>query len=189
MQDFGFFIKFLQSYFWSKILFFGKKFEELKDIVVAFLIVKRGKYSSSFLNSSFLVLVIAVLVGAPVIAENNPLLSRFEQKSQSFEQGAISYNPSDTSLATVISSKPRDKVVEYKVGNGDTLASIAQKFDVSVSTIKWENDLKSDTIKKDDLLRIPPITGVVHEVESGDTIYSIAKKYRTESQKNCQLSI
>jgi murein DD-endopeptidase MepM/ murein hydrolase activator NlpD len=183
MNDFVKFFAFLRAYFWNRILGFGAKFEELKDVIVAFLIVKRGKYSNSFLNTSFLLLVVAVLVGGPVIAENNPLLNRLEQQTQTFEQASISYNPSDTSLTTVISSKPRDKVVEYQVGEGDTLASIAQKFDVSVNTIKWENDLDGDTIKMGDRLRVPPITGIVHEVESGDSIYSVAKDYRTDAQK------
>jgi len=31
-------------------------------------------------------------------------------------------------------------------------------------------------------LDIPPVTGVVHTVKSGETIYSIAKKYRSDAQ-------
>ena len=32
-------------------------------------------------------------------------------------------------------------------------------------------------------LKIPPVTGIVHKVREGDTIYSIAKRYQTEAQK------
>ena len=32
-------------------------------------------------------------------------------------------------------------------------------------------------------LKIPPVTGIVHKVREGETIYSIAKKYQTEAQK------
>lgn len=183
MRDFVKYLLFLRNYVVSRLLIFGHRFEEFKDIIVAFLIVKRGKYSNSFLNTSFFLLVVTVLIGGPAIAENNPLLNSLEESTQVQQQAAISYNPSETSLATIISSKPRDKVVEYKVGEGDTLASIAQKFDVSVSTIQWENDITDETIKPGETLRIPPVTGVVHKVASGDNVYEIAKKYRTEAQK------
>jgi murein DD-endopeptidase MepM/ murein hydrolase activator NlpD len=83
---------------------------------------------------------------------------------------------------TTISQKPRDKVIEYPVEGGDTLASIAKKFDVSVDTIKWANDLKTETIKPGQALKIPPVTGIVHKVEAGDSIYSIAKKYGVDAQ-------
>jgi murein DD-endopeptidase MepM/ murein hydrolase activator NlpD len=32
-------------------------------------------------------------------------------------------------------------------------------------------------------IKIPPITGVVHKVREGETVYSIAKKYKTDAQK------
>ena len=70
----------------------------------------------------------------------------------------------------------------YAVKSGDTLASIGKKFGVSVDTVKWANNLKSDTIKPDQTLKIPPVTGVVHTVVSGESIYSIAKKYKTSAQ-------
>jgi murein DD-endopeptidase MepM/ murein hydrolase activator NlpD len=183
MQDFIKFLIFFKGYILNHLFGFGGSFEKFKDVIVAFLIVKRGKYSNSFLNTSFLLLVVTVLVGGPAIAENNPLLNKFEQKSNEYAEGTISYNPSTTSFTTVFSAKPRDSVIEYQVKEGDTLASIAEDYDVTVQTIKWENDLDSDEIKKGDKLRIPPITGVVHEVESGDTVYSIADEYHTDAQK------
>lgn len=181
MQDFREFLTFFQQYTISKLLSIGRTFEGLKDVVVAFLIVKRGKYSSSLLNTSFIILVAASIVGGPIIAENNPFISSLEQKASN-QASIVSYNPYENSLGTVISVKPRDKIIDYSVISGDTLASIANKFSISVDTIKWVNNLKDDIIKPNQTLKIPPITGVVHTVKSGDTIYSIAKKYKTEAQ-------
>lgn len=160
---------------------FAARFEGVKDFIVAFLVAKRGKYASSFLNSSFLLLVAAAIIGAPTIAENNPFISSFENPASS-QSSVVSYNPYENSLATIVSAKPRDKIVEHEVLGGETLASIAKKFDISVDTIKWANNLKSDIIKPGQILKMPPVTGVVHKVASGDNIYSIAKKYKTDAQ-------
>lgn len=183
MRDVREFLTFLKKFFVSRVLHFGNNFESFKDIIVAFLIVKRGKYSNSFLNSTFFLLIVAVLIGGPIIAENNPFYNSLDDTPESYQAAVISYNPDQYSLATVISSKPRDKVVDYKVVNGDTLESISKKFDVSVQSIQWANDMDDDVIKPGESVKIPPVTGVVHKVASGENVYSIAKKYKTDAQK------
>jgi murein DD-endopeptidase MepM/ murein hydrolase activator NlpD len=177
------FILFLKEYFKIKLLNFGRTFEDIKNIIVAFLIAKRGRYSTSFLNTSFFILVITVIIAGPTIVENNPFVNSYNSNNTKYQAAILSYNPYESSLTTLVSVKPRDKIIDYKVNEGDTLDSIAKKFDISIETIKWANDLKSDTIKVNQILKIPPITGVVHKVKSGDNIYSIAKKYNVDPQK------
>jgi murein DD-endopeptidase MepM/ murein hydrolase activator NlpD len=183
MDDLRQFLSFFRSYVQARVIGFGRGFERVKDVVVAFLVVKRGKYSTSFLNTSFFLLVAAGLIGGPIIAENNPLISSLEQSAGQYQAQVVSYNPAENSLATVISAKPRDKMVEYEVMGGDTLAALSKKFDVSVDSIRWANNLKNDTIKPGQTLKIPPITGVVHKVNSGENVFSIAKKYKSDAQK------
>lgn len=66
----------------------------------------------------------------------------------------------------------------YIVQKGDTLSEIAEKFGVSINTIKWENNLTSNnTLRVGKELRILPVTGVLHTVRKGDTLSSIAKRY------------
>ena len=182
MQDLKLFVVFIKDYFKSRLINFGKSFEKIKDLFVAFLIARRGKYSQSFLNTSFFLLVASAVIGGPIIAENNPFVASFEDTSAKYQATEVSYNPYEGSLQTVISAKPRNTIENYSVKSGDTLASIAKKFDISVDTIKWANDLKSDTIKPNQDLKIPPVTGVVHKVVSGESIYTIAKKYKTVAQ-------
>lgn len=182
MNEIGEFGIFLKNYFLTKLFNAGRIFEGIKDIIVAFLIVKRGKYSTSFLNTSFLIIVAAVIVGGPIIAENTPFLQTLNNQSNSYQDLVVSYNPYAGSLSTDFSVKPRDKTEDYTVKGGETLALIAKKFDISIDTIRWANDLKTDTIKPDQILKIPPITGIVYKVNSGDTIYTIAKKYHTDAQ-------
>lgn len=183
MTDVSLFLSFIRQYVVRKTLLLSQQFEAVKDIIVSFLIAKRGKYSSSFLNSSLIILVAIAVVAGPIIAENNPFTPLFTQSiNQQNQSSVVSYNPYETALSTVISSKPRDKVENYTVKSGDTLASIGKKFGISVDTIKWANDLKSDTIKPEQTLKIAPVTGVIHTVVSGETIYSIAKKYKIPAQ-------
>ncbi|MBA7626865.1 hypothetical protein ES703_34323 [subsurface metagenome] len=76
------------------------------------------------------------------------------------------------------------EVIEYIVQPGDNLWSIAKKFDISLDTILWANDLNKYTlIQINQKLIILPTTGVVHHVKSGDTLSQIAKIYKTEVDK------
>ncbi len=182
MNNFKEFTKFFKEYTVSRLIYFGKLFEKIKDLIVALLIVKRGRYSTSFLNTSFFILITSSFIAAPIIAENNPFFNNYSQLSESGNQKEIVYNPNEFSVETIYSAKPRSGIEDYIVAPGDTLSSIAEKFDISVDTIKWANNLKTETIKPGQILKIPPVTGVVHKVTSGETIYSIAKKYKTSPQ-------
>ncbi len=87
------------------------------------------------------------------------------------------------SIETLVQTKGYvSETKTYIVKRGDTLASIAKKFNVSIDTIKWANNLKSDFLKVGQKLRIPPGSGVLHRVKKGDTIASIAKKYKAAAQ-------
>ncbi len=75
-------------------------------------------------------------------------------------------------------------VAVYQVESGDTLSTIAQKFNVTENTILWANDIDDpDLIMPDDKIFILPTAGVQHVVKEGDTIDSIAKKYEAEKEK------
>lgn len=180
MQDLPQFWSFLWGYATSRLLAAGHAFEGVKDVIVAFLIVKRGRYSSSFLNTSFLLIVAATFIAGPIIIDNSPFAKDVGERN--FQAAVVSYNPYESALETVISTKPRSSIEDYTIRGGDTLESIGKKFDVSVDTIKWANNLKDDVIKPGETLKIPPVTGVVHTVASGDTVYSVAKKYGTSAQ-------
>ncbi len=73
----------------------------------------------------------------------------------------------------------RSGVIEYTVVGGDTLSSIAQRFNLSLETILWANNLnKNSAILPGKKLIILPISGVMHVVGLGDTLSDIIKKYR-----------
>lgn len=63
----------------------------------------------------------------------------------------------------------------YTVKAGDTLYSIAFKYDTTVDEIKSLNSLTSNTLSVGDLIKIPSTTSSVYIVKKGDTLWSIAK--------------
>jgi len=74
--------------------------------------------------------------------------------------------------------RPRENTISYTVADGDTISTIAQKFDLSVNTILWENNLTAySIIRPGDKLDILPLSGVSHKVARGDTLSVIANKY------------
>lgn len=68
----------------------------------------------------------------------------------------------------------------YIVREGDTLGEIARIHGVSTNTIIWANSLKNSKIKEGQELVILPISGVRHVVKSGDTLKSLATKYKAD---------
>lgn len=92
-------------------------------------------------------------------------------------------DPSNLSSVAPIASSPRDKIIEYVAGSTDTMSHIAVKFNISKETIRLENGLTTDDVYEGQTLRILPVTGVSHKAVKGDTIHSLAKKYKTDAQK------
>ena len=80
---------------------------------------------------------------------------------------------------------PEDLITNtYVVQKGDTLYSIANKLGTTVSELKKENNLTTNTLQIGEVLRIP--TKEIYEeeeniyiVKKGDSLYSIANKYNT----------
>ncbi|HNZ86854.1 MAG TPA: M23 family metallopeptidase [bacterium] len=83
-----------------------------------------------------------------------------------------------------LKSLPRDKIVDYVVESGDTISTIAQKFNISSQTILWSNNLSyTSLIKPGMTLKILPTTGLIHKIVRGDNLSAIAKKYQSDVDK------
>jgi murein DD-endopeptidase MepM/ murein hydrolase activator NlpD len=80
-------------------------------------------------------------------------------------------------------STEKGEITEYLVQEGDTISSIAKKFNLSAETIYLNNNLsKNSTLKPGKTLIILPIDGLVHYVADGDTLNSLAKAYSAKVQ-------
>ena len=65
----------------------------------------------------------------------------------------------------------------YTVQRGDTLYSIANKYNLTVDSLKKINNLTSNEIFIGQVLNIKPIQSNTYIVQRGDTLYSIAANY------------
>lgn len=182
-EDFWHFLCCLGRYFQKKALRSFHLFETGKSRMAVVLYRQRGRYSRPFVHSGMMLLiVIGVTLGPVLIKENFPGLS--DTSWQQAEATVIlSATKGEVETSTLESIKPRSEIIEYTVKEGDTVSTIAEKFGVSIDTIRWENNLKTiKSIKVGDKLRILPVTGISHKVQHGETIYSIAKKYQVDAQ-------
>ncbi len=103
------------------------------------------------------------------------------------ENGVLSDDVSDAAYEDDVMVKPNvntiqelvsKQVVIYETQNGDSIGSIAQKYNITVNSIKWSNNLSSDTIRPGWFLVIPPYNGIVYKhTDDNTTVLDLAKLY------------
>jgi murein DD-endopeptidase MepM/ murein hydrolase activator NlpD len=151
----------------------------LKDNAAKLMYRQRGRFSQSFVNTSMAIMSFLAIVFSGKIDD----LINNKDKASTGGDYLLMAAEGVGGANTLISDLPKGEITEYRVQEGDTVSSIAQKFGISIDTILWENNLKSvDSIKTRQILRILPITGLRYKVSRGETIYSIAKKLQVDAQ-------
>lgn len=158
------------------------RFERVKRWVAAALYRQRGRFARPFVHTAMAAVTALAVTLAPVLASSFPGVQAGEEGDLVPEESVM--ETGEESLTTTVpQDRVRDKVIEYEVRGGDTVSGVAEKFGISVDTVRWENNLPSiNAIKPGQTLKIMPVTGVRHKVARGETIYSIAKKYKAEAQ-------
>lgn len=83
--------------------------------------------------------------------------------------------------------------ITYIVKGGDSLYAIAQKYEITVETIKQANGLSSNLLSIGQILKIPTTNITTdykeYEVKAGDSLYSIARLFNTTVDDIMQLII
>lgn len=82
---------------------------------------------------------------------------------------------------TNIPKRLRREVIKYTVQPGDTVSDIGDEFEVSADSILWANpklEDNPDMLSVGQVLNIPPVSGVLYTVQSGDTLQKIADKFK-----------
>lgn len=200
ITDFWRFVGSLFKYTFKRYFVVGfSRFERFKSLAVVKMYQQRGKYSQLFVHGGVaLVMSLGVALGPSLVVQEAGaqsmisngvggavIIGEDQQEVESKVLGTMTDSAYVQPL-TEVSDKPRAEELEYSVQPGDTLSSIGEKFGVSMDTIRWSNPEKvksvKATIKEGEVLVIPPVTGVVHKVKSGETVYSIAKKYDISAQ-------
>lgn len=179
-DDFFAFLKAWLTFFKKKLVLLTSFLDENKSRGAYFLYRQRGRLARPV---SHFGVGLMVILGVAI----SPLFSPDRLDQAMGEEGGMVLGDSALHF-TVLgvennNSGRRGGVIDYTVVEGDTASSIAQKFNVSLDTIRWANDLKSvDDVRVGQTLKILPETGVLHSVKRGETVYSIAKTYGVDPQ-------
>ncbi len=105
-----------------------------------------------------------------------PVVSSNTAQAGTFVRAAVPF--------TLIPDRPRVEIIVHQVEAGDTLSGIAEKYNINVETLMWANNLEEnpDLLRLGQELIVLPVNGVYHTVESGDTVESVAKKYKAKPE-------
>jgi len=97
---------------------------------------------------------------------------------------AVSEPPADgvfrrLSAFTVAPARSRNAPIQYAIQQGDTLDTIAKRFNISQDTIIWNNDIVYvNRLQVGDALTILPENGILYKTVDNETIQSIADKFK-----------
>jgi LysM repeat protein len=89
-------------------------------------------------------------------------------------------------LKTEISSSTTYNVVEYTVAPGDAIFSIAKEYNIKPETLFWANSRtlqdNPENIRSGQALEVPPTDGVYYQWQQGDTLDSVASKFKANAE-------
>jgi len=97
---------------------------------------------------------------------------------------AVSAPPADgvfrrLSAFTVAPARSRNAPIQYAVQQGDTLDTVAKRFNITQDTIIWNNDIVYvNRLQVGDTLTILPENGILYKTVGNETIQSIADKFK-----------
>ena len=114
------------------------------------------------------------------------------------KQVAVALNPQGTAVIsddalqpqivpfTIIPERTRLDTQIYTVAAGDTVLGIADKFKLNPETLQWSNptlEANPDMLRIGDQVRILPLDGVLHTVAAGDTLSSLASRFKVSADQ------
>ncbi len=114
-----------------------------------------------------------------IVYDGNVIDGNYSASGEDFLGFALIDKSSFLNTTPSTNIKPlKGNLLTYKIGQGETISTIAKNFGISQNTILWANNIKSSNlIKPDQEIVILPVSGVLHEVKIGESIQSIADLY------------
>jgi len=182
MNEIRLFFSVFRRYLRLRLYAHFSKFERAKDVCVDLLYKRRGKYTRPFLHVGMMVLLFIGATFGPMILKKASASNT--EVPDILPSGVLtSATESSQNLTTTqgkeVAQFRGGEVIEHEVKDGETVASIAQLYNLKPNTVIWLNnvDEKKPVIKIGQRIKILPVDGVLHKVRRGETVSSIGKKY------------
>lgn len=93
----------------------------------------------------------------------------------------------DLVISTIVNTAPAKKerrdVTKYVVKPGDNVSVIAARFGISPDSVIWANsklEENPDALTVGQELLVPPVSGVLYQVNKGENIQSIAARFKAD---------
>lgn len=132
------------------------------------------------LSSANIALTVAQLSSLPeATAVSNQAQSQTAEMAMAATANNVITKPQVVSTAL----KSNLDIEEYVAKPGDTVSSVAARFNVTSNSIRWSNNLTGETIPAGTRLLIPPVNGIVYTVNVGDTPASLAARFHASKAK------
>lgn len=186
------FNSFLRRHFKKRAYTLFSRFEAVKDIIVDLLYKRRGKYARPFLHGlMFVILFVGITLGPLIVKSQATEGTNLEALPSNV---IMSSSGQDVGMGGVVTTQGEEvakyrggEVITHTVVEGETLSTIAKKYDLSTNTLVWLNNLdEKKPIQAGQQIKILPVDGVLHKVKKGDTICSIARTYGLlEKDEDC----
>lgn len=119
--------------------------------------------------------MVADLSDALGFASASDVASNYVLTTSMYEAGQTSTGK--TEKPNIVDLPTERGVVEYIVGDGETMESIAAKYKITTDQIRWSNGLKTTSVSAGTKLYVPSVPGIVYLVKANDTVESIVSKY------------
>jgi murein DD-endopeptidase MepM/ murein hydrolase activator NlpD len=139
------------------------------------------------LNTSVAVLVLSLpfaataasrassTVGTPMVA--TAVTAADASRAQPAARGSIAASRNPVTVAAA----DAHPIQEVTIHEGDTLATMANFYDVSIESIAFANGMTdAHSIQLGQTLKIPPAEGALYTVKDGDTVESVAARFKVD---------
>lgn len=116
------------------------------------------------------------------MAESTAIKNQSESDDVQVTSASTSNNVVSKPQVSATSFKSNKDIKNYVSQAGESVSSIAAKFNVTSDSIRWSNGLTGEMINAGTKLVIPPagLSGIVYTVKAGDTVDTIASKYSAD---------
>lgn len=118
---------------------------------------------------------------------SSSFVSKFIKNHSSLKPNSVpplfNANTINASAVQLESKKPIISIVEHTVTKEDSLPILSNKYDITIDTIKFNNDLSGEDLEVGSRLYVPWIDGYIYRTDSNTTPENISKIYSIDQSE------